>query len=95
MSVEFSSSLVLKEGEYVLSVAISSPAIVWVEVGSLRFRDEELGALRSVYLMRNIHIPASALEAAGEYTLCVKAVNDMDERHISLGEISKKVYSFP
>ena len=95
MSVEFSSSLVMKDGEYVLSVAISAPAIVWVEVGSERFRDEDLGALRSVYLIRNIQIPKAALEAAGEYTLCVKAVNDMDERRISLGDISRKVYSFP
>ena len=95
MSVEFSASLIEKDGEYVLSVAISAPAIVWVEIGSERFRDESLGALRSVYLMRNIPLHKYALMREGEYTLCVKEVADMNERCVSLGDLARKVYSFP
>ena len=95
MSVEFSASLIERDGEYVLSVAISSIAIVWVEIGKARFRDDIYGALRSPHLTREIPLPASALQREGEYTLCVKEVTYMDERRISLGDLARKVYSFP
>ena len=95
MSVEFSSSLESCEGEYIISVKLSSPAVVWVEVGALRFRDEEAGALRSTSLSRNIRIPREALLGVAEYTVCAKAVSDMNERGVVLGNLEKKVYSFP
>ena len=94
MSLKYSPTVFLKDNEYQIFVSINEPAIVWIEVGDKRFRDDVNGTLRSLSLIRRISVPKKLLDKAGKYVVCTKALLAFDKRSIKLDMPSRVAFYF-
>ena len=60
------------EDNYQIMVPVTRECTYWVRVGGVDYFDESNGILRSRSLLHRATVPMKALEAAGEYTVCVR-----------------------
>ena len=60
------------ENEYQIMVPVERECLFGVRVGEKEYFDESNGILRSRSLLHRVHLPMEALDAAGEYTVCVR-----------------------
>ena len=60
--------------EYQIIMPFSAEAIVKIQVGDSMFYDDMCGVLRSSDLIHRVHIPASALDEAKEYTVIYQKI---------------------
>ncbi|MBE6529429.1 MAG: hypothetical protein E7680_02350 [Ruminococcaceae bacterium] len=58
--------------EYQIMIPVKEPTIMWIQVGTDTYYDESNGILRSDTDLHKITVPMSALDTAGEYTVCWK-----------------------
>lgn len=60
--------------EYQIIMPFSAEAIVKIQVGDSTFYDDTCGILRSGDLIHRVHVPASALDEAKEYTVIYQKI---------------------
>ena len=60
------------EDNYQIMVPVTRECTYWVRVGGVDYFDESNGILRSRSLLHRATVPMKELEAAGEYTVCVR-----------------------
>ena len=60
------------ERNYQIMVATVRPALFSVRVGGEEYFDESNGIMRSLCDIHRVTVPMAALDAAGEYTVCVR-----------------------
>lgn len=55
---------------YQIFLMAKEPMLVWVELQGKAYYDHSNGIIRSASLLHKVEISMSALDAAGEYTIC-------------------------
>lgn len=59
---------------YQITVLVNCETVMWVRVGDKCFYDESNGILRSAKHIHTMTVPAEALDAEGQYTICYRRV---------------------
>ena len=62
------------ENEYQIMVSTTRTALFSVRVGGEEYFDESNGIMRSISDLHRVRVPMAALDAAGEYTVCVRPI---------------------
>ena len=62
------------EQNYQIMVATTKAALFSVRVGDEEYFDESNGIVRSLCDLHRVIVPMAALDAAKEYTVCVRAL---------------------
>lgn len=71
------SPVVFAEGkEYQIAAAVKAPCMMWVQVGSEMYYDEDNGILRSEAGVRRVSVPADYLNQERRYTVHLKKVRE-------------------
>ena len=64
----------LVEEEYQIVFNAEEKGVAWVEIGGESWRDSQGGLMRSETLVHRVSVPQAALDAAGAYTVCFRAL---------------------
>ncbi len=72
--------------EYQIMVPVNTPTVMWVEVSGQCFYDDSNGILRSAVTTHRMHVPMELLDAAEEYRVCYRVVNERKPYFSDLGE---------
>ena len=80
--------------KYQIMVPISEPSLMWVQVGEKKYFDHSNGIIRSEVDLHKMEVPASELEAAGEYTLCWRKVINRKPYYSETENVEKVTYKF-
>ena len=80
--------------DYQILFNTTEHGIAWVEVGGEVYPDEKNGLLRSETLIHHTVIPMEKLDAAGEYTVCFRALPERKPYWPVLGETERQTYAF-
>ena len=94
MSLKYSPTVFAVADEYQIGVITTVDAVIWIEVGGRRFRDDVNGVLRSSAPIRKIPVPRDVLDEAREYTVCVQDVIVRRDYYSQLDEIHRETYKF-
>ena len=80
--------------EYQIMIPVREPTILWVQVGDEIYCDESNGILRSDTEIHKITVPMSALDTAGEYTVCWKKMVERKPYFPVTGEEERATFAF-
>ena len=80
--------------EYQIVFHTLEPGIAWVECGGRIFRDSEGGLMRSQTLVHRAALPMEALDGAGGYTVCFRALPERRPYFPELGPEQRRDYPF-
>lgn len=73
--------------EYQIFVPVNRESVMWVSVGGKNFYDDSNGVLRSHSATHQMHVPMELLDAAKEYTLCWRIVNERKPYYSDLSDV--------
>ncbi len=59
---------------YQIMTSVTEPSLFWVEVDGPRYYDEQNGIMRSRCTTHRVSVPMEALDRAGAYTVCERAI---------------------
>ncbi len=82
------------EEDYQILMLTEKPVLVSVTVGDKTYYDDACGVRRSNTKTQRISVPQAALDAAGEYTLCVCEVIERKPYWPIIGEPHEYTYAF-
>ena len=80
--------------EYQIAFNTLKKGIAWVEVGGVAYRDSRNGLMRSEMLIHKVSVPMEALDAAGKYTVCFRALPQRKPYFPELGRLKTAEYAF-
>ena len=73
--------------EYQIMVPVTQETLMWVEVNGKCFYDDVNGILRSNCTTHKMTVPMSLLDAAGEYKICYRIVNERRPYNSNVSEV--------
>jgi len=73
--------------EYQIFVPVNRESVMWVSVGGKNFYDDSNGVLRSHTSTHQMHVPMDLLDAAKEYTVCWRIVNERKPYFSDLSDV--------
>ena len=79
---------------YQILVPVHTPTVLWVRVGKKIYYDDSNGILRSDTVLHRVSVPASVLDAAGEYTVCWREVVERRPYFSKMKEEQSETFSF-
>lgn len=82
------------ENEYQIMVYVNEPCLFWVKVGDEEYYDESNGIMRSMLDVHRVHVPMEALDAAGEYTVCVRPIIERKPYFTETEAVKEYKFSF-
>lgn len=80
--------------EYQIFVPVNISCLMWVKVGGETYYDDSNGILRSATDIHKVTVPMEALDEAGKYTLCLRAVTERKPYFSETGEAVEKEFPF-
>ena len=84
----------LVEEEYQIVFNAEEKGVAWVEIGGESWRDSQGGLMRSETLVHRVSVPQAALDAAGAYTVCFRALPERRPYFPELGVEERYPYCF-
>ena len=84
----------LVEEEYQIVFNAEEKGVAWVEIGGESWRDSQGGLMRSETLVHRVSVPQAALDAAGAYTVCFRALPERRPYFPELGVEERYSYRF-
>ena len=84
----------LVEEEYQIVFNAEEKGVAWVEIGGESWRDSQGGLMRSETLVHRVSVPRAALDAAGAYTVCFRALPERRPYFPELGVEERYSYRF-
>ena len=82
------------KNDYQILVPVNTSTVLWVRVGGNTYYDDSNGILRSDTDLHRVTVPASVLDAAGEYTVCWKEVIERKPYFPTMGEEQSVTFAF-
>ena len=82
------------KNDYQILVPVNTSTVLWVRVGGNTYYDDSNGILRSDTDLHRVTVPASVLDAAGEYTVCWKEVIERKPYFPTMGEEQSATFAF-
>lgn len=82
------------ENTYQILVRTTAPCLFWVRVGSGEYYDESNGILRSLSDIHRVAVPMTALDAAGEYTVCVRPLLERKPYNTTTAPVEEYTFFF-
>ena len=82
------------KNDYQILVPVNTSTVLWVRVGGNTYYDDSNGILRSDTDLHRVTVPASVLDAAGEYTVCWKEVIERKPYFPTVGEEQSAIFAF-
>lgn len=82
------------EDEYQIMVPVTSPAVMWVQVGTEKYYDQSNGILRSDTDIHRVAVPMAVLDKAREYTVFWRIVHDRKPYFPDVGDEESARFSF-
>ena len=79
---------------YHIMVMVTTPSLMWVEVGGKRYYDETNGILRSKSEVHRIIVPTDELDAACGYTVCEREIIERRAYFTKSKDVQKTEYAF-
>ena len=73
--------------DYQIMVPVTQETLMWVEVNGKCFYDDVNGILRSNCTTHKMTVPMELLDAAGEYKICYRIVNDRKPYNSNVSEV--------
>lgn len=73
--------------EYQIMVPVTQETLMWVEVNGKCFYDDVNGVLRSNCTTHKMTVPMELLDAAGEYKICYRIVNERRPYNSNVSEV--------
>lgn len=80
--------------DYQIMVEVKRSSLFWVRVGKENYYDAAGGVMRSLSNFHRVTVPMEALDAAGEYTVCVRPVYRRRPYHPKTGKTEEKTFPF-
>ena len=80
--------------EYQIAFNTKEYGVAWVEVGGQTYRDSRNGLMRSETLIHKVALPMDALNAAGKYRVCFRALPQRRPYFPELGALLTREYAF-
>lgn len=80
--------------DYQIMVEVTRKSLFWVRVGTENYYDVTGGVMNVLSNFHRVTIPMAALEAAGEYTICVKPMCRRDPYFTKTGRTEEKTFPF-
>lgn len=81
-------------GEYQVCALVESECTMWVEAGGRTYYDHSNGVLRSGRFLHIAHVPAAALDAARQYTVHLRRINERKPYFTDYGEVESASFAF-
>ena len=82
------------ENEYQIAFNTIEKGIAWIEVDGKAYKSSRNGLMISETLIHKIGVPMDALDAAGEYTVCFRALPERKPYFPELGDLQTMRYAF-
>lgn len=82
------------EDTYQIMVQVSAPSLYWVEVAGECYYDESNGIMRSLSELHRAVVPMAVLDAAGEYTICVRPLVARKDYFTETAPVQTFTYTF-
>ena len=80
--------------EYQIAFNTLEKGIVWLEIGGETYRNSRNGLMISETLVHKISVPMDAMDSAGSYTVCFRALPERRPYFPELGTLQTKTYTF-
>ena len=80
--------------QYQVCTLVKSECTMWVEVAGKCYYDHSNGILRSGKFLHIAKLPMAALDAAGEYTVHHRKINERKPYYTDFGEVESITYKF-
>lgn len=82
------------KNEYQILIPVNLSCVLWVRVGENTYFDDSNGILRSDTDLHRVSVPASVLDAAGEYTVCWRETVERRPYFPIMGEEQSATFAF-
>ena len=93
-AMKFTPAVCAVKNEYQILVPVNTSCVLWVRVGENTYFDDSNGILRSDTELHRVRVPASVLDAAGEYTVCLREVIERKPYFPVMGEEQRATFAF-
>lgn len=93
MTSTFPSVFAVKDN-YQIFVPSPEPSLMWVKVGDKCYYDHSNGILRSNTILHKVTVPMTALDGAGEYTVCTRKIIERKPYFPTAEDTAEATYKF-